>query len=57
MVLCVLYRKYGANVNYNKTIKKIINDQECTWFLPKISKLDARKQWIIGSFLIMSRAI
>ena len=21
----------------------------CTWFLPKISKLDARKKWIIGS--------
>ena len=38
-----------ANGNYNNPIKKIINDQECTWFLPKISKLDARKQWIIGS--------
>ena len=30
-------------------IKKIIENKKCTWFLPKISKLDARKQWIIGS--------
>ena len=30
-------------------IKKISNDHDCTWFLPKISKLDARKKWIIGS--------
>ena len=28
---------------------KIIKNQNCTWFFPKISKLDARKQWIIGS--------
>ena len=27
----------------------MIQNQKCTWFLPKISKLDARKQWIIGS--------
>ena len=32
-----------------RPIKKIINDNNCTWFLPKISKLDARKKWIIGS--------
>jgi len=38
-----------ANGNYMNPIKKIINNQKCTWFLPKISKLDARKQWIIGS--------
>ena len=38
-----------ANGNYENPIKKIIEKQECTWFLPKISKLDARKQWIIGS--------
>ena len=30
-------------------IKKILETKICTWFLPKISKLDARKQWIIGS--------
>ena len=38
-----------ANGNYINPIKKIIENQKCTWFLPKISKLDARKQWIIGS--------
>ena len=38
-----------ANGNNNNPIKKIIEKKNCTWFLPKISKLDARKQWIIGS--------
>jgi len=38
-----------ANGNYMNPIRKIINGEKCTWFLPKISKLDARKQWIIGS--------
>ena len=38
-----------ANGNYINPIKKIIKEQKCTWFLPKVSKLDARKQWIIGS--------
>ena len=38
-----------ANGNHNNPIKKIIKNQKCTWFLPRISKLDARKQWIIGS--------
>ena len=38
-----------ANGNYINPIKKIINKKNCTWFLPKISKLDARKKWIIGS--------
>ena len=38
-----------ANGNYINPIKKIIKNQKCTWFIPKISKLDARKQWIIGS--------
>ncbi len=38
-----------ANGNYTNPIKKVIENQKCTWFLPKISKLDARKQWIIGS--------
>ena len=32
-----------------RPIKKIINKNNCTWFLPKISKLDARKKWIISS--------
>jgi glutamate 5-kinase len=38
-----------ANGNYTNPIKKIYNNKKCTWFLPRISKLDARKQWIIGS--------
>ena len=38
-----------ANGNYINPIKKIIKNNKCTWFIPKISKLDARKQWIIGS--------
>ena len=38
-----------ANGNYKNPIKKIIKSKKCTWFLPKVSKLDARKQWIIGS--------
>ena len=38
-----------ANGNYMNPIKKIVKDQKCTWFIPKVSKLDARKQWIIGS--------
>jgi len=38
-----------ANGIPKNPINKIIESQKCTWFLPKISKLDARKQWIIGS--------
>ena len=38
-----------ANGNYKNPVRKIIKNQKCTWFLPRVSKLDARKQWIIGS--------
>jgi len=38
-----------ANGESTNPIKKIIKNKNCTWFLPKVSKLDARKQWIIGS--------
>jgi len=38
-----------ANGNRKNPINKIFQDQKCTWFLPRVSKLDARKQWIIGS--------
>ena len=38
-----------ANGNFENPIKKIVEKKRCTWFIPKISKLDARKQWIIGS--------
>ncbi len=32
-----------------RPIKKIIDLNNCTWFIPNISKLDARKKWIISS--------
>ena len=38
-----------ANGNHKNPIKEMIENQKCTWFLPRVSKLDARKQWIIGS--------
>jgi len=38
-----------ANGLMDRPIQQIIKKNNCTWFLPKISKLDARKKWIIGS--------
>ncbi len=38
-----------ANGLAERPVKKIIEENKCTWFLPKVSKLDARKKWIIGS--------
>ena len=38
-----------ANGLINRPIQKILTTNICTWFLPKISKLDARKKWIISS--------
>ena len=38
-----------ANGLLNRPIKRIIDENNCTWFLPKVSKLDARKKWIISS--------
>ena len=38
-----------ANGLPTRPIKKIIDENNCTWFLPNISKLDARKKWIISS--------
>ena len=38
-----------ANGLLMRPIKKIIKDNNCTWFLSKVSKLDARKKWIISS--------
>ncbi len=38
-----------ANGLHLRPIKKIIDKNNCTWFLPKVSKLDARKKWIISS--------
>jgi len=31
------------------TAKEILEKNNCTWFIPRVSKLDARKKWIIGS--------
>ena len=38
-----------ANGKKFNPIKKIMNENLCTWFKPKISNLDARKKWIISS--------
>ena len=38
-----------ANGLYQNPISKIIEEDNCTWFIPKVSKLDARKKWIISS--------
>ena len=38
-----------ANGLLMRPITKIIKNNNCTWFLPKITKLDARKKWIISS--------
>ena len=38
-----------ANGLYLNPINKIINDKNYTLFISKISKLDARKKWIISS--------
>ena len=38
-----------ANGLLDRPIQKIIKKNNCTWFLPKISKLAARKKWIVGS--------
>ena len=38
-----------ANGKKNNPIKSIINTKICTHFIPKISSLDAKKKWIIGS--------
>ena len=49
--ICQLAGCYMAIANgyHINPIKKVFKNQKCTWFLPKITKLDARKQWIIGS--------
>ena len=38
-----------ANGLKQRPIRNINLYNKCTWFLPKISKLDARKKWIISS--------
>ena len=38
-----------ANGLYSNPINKIEKENNCTWFISKISKLHARKKWIISS--------
>ncbi len=38
-----------ANGLHMRPLKKIIVENNCTWFVTKVSKLDARKRWIISS--------
>ena len=38
-----------ANGLYLNPINKIEKENNCTWFFSKISKLHARKKWIISS--------
>ena len=38
-----------ANGLYLNPISRILEKNICTWFNPKVSKLDARKKWIISS--------
>ena len=38
-----------ANGLIERPIKNILEHNSGTWFLPKVSKLDARKKWIISS--------
>ncbi len=38
-----------ANGKQNSPLSKLVNTNICTWFLPKVSSLDARKKWIVSS--------
>ena len=44
-----------ANGNNFNPIKKIVEKKLFTWFIPKISNLDARKKWIISSLSSASK--
>ena len=44
-----------ANGNNFNPIKRIIEKKLFTWFMPKISNLDARKKWIISSLSSTSK--
>ncbi len=43
---CIMAIANGLSL---RPIKKILEKNNCTWFLTEISKLDARKKWIISS--------
>ena len=44
-----------ANGNHFNPIKQILKKKLFTWFVPKISNLDARKKWIISSLSSSSK--
>ena len=49
--ICQLSGSYMAIGNglVNRPIKEIIENNNCTWFIPKNIKIRCRKKWIIGS--------
>ncbi len=38
-----------ANGKYFNPLEKLIKKNKCTWFIPRVSSLDARKKWIASS--------
>tara|TARA_Y100001970_G_C14154393_1_gene814662 strand:+ start:227 stop:1321 length:1095 start_codon:yes stop_codon:yes gene_type:complete len=38
-----------ANGKQNSPLSNLVKRNICTWFLPKVSSLDARKKWIVSS--------
>ena len=38
-----------ANGRHMNPLDKLVKTNICTWFLPKVSSLDARKKWIVSS--------
>tara|TARA_B100000945_G_scaffold296459_1_gene274741 strand:+ start:3183 stop:4280 length:1098 start_codon:yes stop_codon:yes gene_type:complete len=38
-----------ANGYHNNPISSLFKNNFCTWFLPKVSRLDAREKWIVSS--------
>ena len=43
---CCMAIANGRQIN---PLNKLLKTNICTWFLPKISSLDARKKWIVSS--------
>ena len=38
-----------ANGKHLNPLEKLIKENHCTWFIPKVSSLDERKKWIVSS--------
>ena len=43
---CYMAIANGKQIN---PLDKLLKTNICTWFLPKVSSLDARKKWIVSS--------